>query len=120
MNDERLDLRALDPTRDPERFDRAIGRIMDRAALPLAARRARRTAVDQVTRWWRPMLALAAAVTVAAIGVLTQVTPASSGTAAREPGVAEAIGIPTTLVTWLAADGMPTAAEVYTAFEEER
>jgi hypothetical protein len=120
MSDERLDLRPLDPTRDPERFDRAVGRIMDRAAQPLAVRRARLTAVGQVTRWWRPMLALAAALTMAAIGVLTQVAPAASLTDTRETGVAEAIGIPATLVTWLAADGMPTAAQVYTAFEEEQ
>jgi hypothetical protein len=118
MNDERLDLRALDPTRDPERFERSIGRIMARAALPLAARRTRLTAVGQVTRWWRPMLALAAAVVIAALGVLTQVAPASSTTAGQEPGVAEAIGIPTTLARWMVAAGTPTAAQVYTAFEE--
>jgi hypothetical protein len=120
MNDERLDLRALDPTRDREGFERAVGRIMNRAALPLTARRARLTAVGQVTRWWRPMLALAAALTVAAIGVLTQVSPATSATEARESGVAEAIGIPTTLAVWMAADATPTAAQVYTALEEER
>jgi anti-sigma-K factor RskA len=115
MNDERLDLRALDPTRDPERFERAVGRIMDRAALPLAARRARLTAVGQVTRWWRPMLAVAAALAIVALGVLTRVDPA----AATEPGVAEAIGIPTTVATWMVTAETPTAAQVYTAFEEE-
>lgn len=118
MTDERLDLRALDPTRDPERFERVIGRIMDRAALPLAARRTRLTAVGQLTRWWRPMLALAAAVAIAAIGVLTQVSPTVPSTGDVEPGVAQAIGIPTTLATWMASDGTPTAAQVYTAFEE--
>lgn len=116
MSDERLDLRAFDPTRDPERFEGAVRQIMDRAALPLAARRARLTAVAQVTRWWGPMLALAAAVAIAAIGVLTQTSPTPT---ARDTGVAEAIGIPTTLATWMASDGTPTAAQVYSAFVEE-
>jgi hypothetical protein len=120
MNDERLDLRALDPTRDPERFERTVGRIMDRAALPLAARRTRLSAVGQVTRWWRPMLAVAAALAIAAIGVLTQVSPASPAAATPEPGVAEAIGIPTTVATWMVSAETPTAAQVYTAFEEEQ
>jgi len=115
MNDERLDLSALDPTRDPERFERAVGRIMDRAALPLAARRARLTAMGQVTRWWRPMLAAAAALAMAALGVLTRVDPP----APTELAVAEAIGIPTTVATWMVSAETPTAAQVYTAFEEE-
>jgi hypothetical protein len=115
MNDDPLDLRAFDPARDPVRYELAIGRILNRAALPLAARRARVTAMGQITTWWRPMLALAAAVTLAAVGVLTQVRPAAD---AAEAGVAEALGIPTTLATWMGAAETPTAAQVFSALEE--
>jgi hypothetical protein len=116
MNDDRIDFSPLDPTRDPVRHARAVHRIMDRAALPLAARRARTTTIGQVTRWWRPMLALAAALAVAAIGVLTQVTPAAA--TAREPGVAEALGIPTVVATWMTTGEAPTGAQVFAVFEE--
>jgi len=116
MNDDRIDFSRLDPSRDPVRYALAVRHIMDRAALPLAARRTRTTTIGQVTRWWRPMLALAAALAIAAIGVLTQVTPATP--AAREPGVAEALGIPTVVATWMTTGETPTGAQVFAAFEE--
>jgi hypothetical protein len=118
MNDDRMDLRAFDPARDPVRHERAIGRILDQAALPLAARRARATTMGQITTWWRPMLALAAALTLAAIGVLTQVQPAAAVTAESDSSIAEALGIPTTLATWIGAADTPTAAQVFSALEE--
>jgi hypothetical protein len=118
MNDDRMDLRAFDPARDPVRYELAIGRILDRAALPLAARRARVTTMGQITTWWRPMLALAAALTLAAVGVLTQVRPAVAVTDGADAGVAEALGIPTALVTWMGAAETPTAAQVFSALEE--
>ena len=118
MNDDRMDLRAFDPARDPVRYERAISRIMHQAALPLAARRARATTMGQITTWWRPMLALAAAVTLAAIGVLTQVRPAAAVTDGSDTGVAEALGIPTALAGWMGAAETPTAAQVFSALEE--
>ena len=116
MNDDRLDLSPLDPTRDPVRYARALRRIMDHAALPLAARRARVTPIGQVTRWWRPMLALAAALAVAAVGVLTRVGPVSP--AAREAGLAEALGIPAAVATWMTTGEAPSGAQVFAVFEE--
>jgi len=118
-DDERMDLRAFDPARDPVRYERTIGRILDRAALPLAARRARATAMGQITAWWRPMLALAAALTLAAVGVLTQVRPAVAATGRADAGVTAALGIPTVLAAWLGAEETPTAAQVFSALEEE-
>lgn len=118
MNDDPLDLRAFDPTRDRARYERAIGRIMDRAAVPLAARRARTTTMGQITTWWRPMLALAATLTLAALGVLTQVRPAAAVTDRSAAGVAEALGIPTVMATWIGAAETPTGAQVFSALEE--
>jgi negative regulator of sigma E activity len=117
MNDDRLDLRALDPEHDPVCYERAIGRILARAAQPLAARRARTTPMGQITTWWRPMLALAAALVLAAIGVLAQVQPAAAVTNGSDAGVAEALGIPTVLATWIGAEETPTAAQVFSALE---
>lgn len=116
MTDDRIDLSPLDPTRDPVRHARAVRRIMDAATLPLAARRSRITPMGQVTRWWRPMLAMAAAFALAAIGVLTQVTPATA--ASREAGIAEALGIPTAVATWMTAGDTPSGAQIFAAFEE--
>lgn len=118
MTDDRLDLSPLDPTRDPVRFARAVRGIMDAATLPLAARRARVTPIGQVTRWWRPMLAMAAALALAAIGVLTQVTPAVA--TSQEAGVAEALGIPTVVASWMTAGETPSGAQIFAAFEEAR
>ena len=116
MNDDRIDFSPLDPTRDQVRYARAVHRIMDHAALPLAARRARTTPIGQVSRWWRPMLALAAALAVAAIGVLTRVTPGAAST--HEAGVAEALGIPTVVATWMTTGETPTGVQIFAAFEE--
>jgi hypothetical protein len=115
MTDDRLDLSPLDPTRDPIRFDAAVSRIMDRSTPARARRRARTTAIGQITTWWRPMLALAAAVALAAVGVLTQVKPAPSATVVRRTGLAEAIGIPSSIAPWLGATESPTAAQVFSA-----
>lgn len=118
-DDERIDLRAFDPGRDPVRYELAIGRILDRAAMPLAARRARTTTMGQITVWWRPMLALAAALALAAIGVLTQVRPAAAVSSQSVAGVAEALGIPTAVAGWMGAAEPPTAVQVFSALQGE-
>lgn len=100
MTDERVDLSPLDPTADRAAYELAVGQIMNAATLPLARRRARYTAMGQVSRWWRPMLAAAAAVVLAAVGVLTQVETATAA-AAPASTVAEAIGIPASVEAWM-------------------
>jgi hypothetical protein len=119
MNDDRLDLSPLDPTTDPVRYERAVGRIMGAAALPLARRRARLTAVGQVSRWWRPMLAVAAAIALAAVGVLTLVEPAAAESDLASGSVAEAMGIPSGVVSWMTSGEPPTAIEFFGGLEVE-
>jgi hypothetical protein len=119
MTDERLDLAALDPTRDRPRHEAAIADLMRRAAGGLAARRAQATTIGQVAGWWKPMLALAAAVTIAAIGILARVSPAGTATQATS-GVATALGIPSGMSAWLDSSTMPNAAQVFAALEEDR
>jgi predicted MFS family arabinose efflux permease len=117
MTDDRIDFSSLDPARDNERLDGAVASIMERAEASLATRRSQATVVGQIFRWRRPMLAAAAALAVASIGVLTQVeAPEEQETRAE---VAEAIGIPTSLAQWVRAGETPTTAEIFAAIAEE-
>jgi len=118
MDDDRVDLRPLDPTRDADRFARTVGRIMAGAAPGLVRRRARVTPFGTVVRWWRPTLALAAALTLAAVGVLVEVQDTAVATEPQTAGVAEALGIPTAMSPWLTSEGPPTAAQVFQALQE--
>jgi hypothetical protein len=118
MDDDRLDLSPLDPTRDEDRFSRTVGRIMAAAAPGLARRRARATPIGTVVRWWRPTLALAAALTMAAVGVLVNVQSTAAATEPQSTGVAEALGIPTSMSAWVRAGGTPTAGQVFEALQE--
>lgn len=118
--DERLDLSALDPRRDPAAHERAVAAIMREAGPRLVRRRAAVTPIGQVAQWWRPMLALAAALALAALGVLTRVAPAAAASEAATPGVAQSLGIPATLSTWLGTDDTPSPAQVFAAFEEDQ
>ena len=69
MSSEKIDFSALDPLRDPERFDRLVDEIAGRG---LAAYRRSQTFSGQIVRWARPALA-AAAVLVVSVWVGTLV-----------------------------------------------
>jgi hypothetical protein len=118
MDDDRVDLSALDPTVDGDRFARAVGRIMAEVAPGLARRRAQVTPIGTVARWWRPTLALAAALTIAAVGVLVGVQDTAAAMEPQSAGVAEALGIPTAMSPWLTSEGTPTAGQVFQALQE--
>jgi hypothetical protein len=62
VNDERVDLSALDPSRDPERWDRMVRSVAARA---VAARRRRNSVRGQLVAWTRPVLAAAASLALA-------------------------------------------------------
>jgi hypothetical protein len=62
MNDERIDLSVLDPSQDPQRWDRIIQSVTARA---MEARRRRLTISYQLWTWSRPALAIAATVALA-------------------------------------------------------
>lgn len=117
MDDERIDLTPIDPTAAPPRFDAIVGRIMSRAAGTLAERRQAGTALAQIAHWWRPTLAAAAVLAVVALGTLALAdTPAGAGT---ESGIAEAVGVPSSLAPWVRVEESPTTAElVFTPIEE--
>jgi hypothetical protein len=82
---ERLDLDALDPRRDHERWERMVRQIMTRSSAELQRRQG--SAVfglfDGLVAWSRPALATAAALAALSLVALSQVrtTPAIAQTA---------------------------------------
>jgi anti-sigma-K factor RskA len=118
MVDDPLDLSPLDPTTDPARFARRLAEIGARAAEPLAARRANATGVlGALPRWRRPMLAAAAVVALISIAALVRVDVPNRSSAT---GVAEAIGVPQGLASWVRADSTPDPAELLAALQGYR
>jgi hypothetical protein len=63
MDSERIDFSALDPSRDERRWTRSIDAVVKRA---LAERRKRLSVEQQLLRWARPVLAVAAGLCVVA------------------------------------------------------
>lgn len=115
---DRLDLSPLDPTADPERFDRIVGSILARAEHDVAARRVRGSAFAQVVEWRKPTLAAAAVLLLVCAGVLLGVRVPES--AAQYESLAEAMGVPTVLAQGIRSDRIPSAAELLFSIEEER
>jgi hypothetical protein len=75
MTDDRLDLSALDPTRDAPRFDAAVRAVLADAA---ARRTARVDPLIVVSRWSRPLAAAAALVAMLSGAALARGSQASA------------------------------------------
>jgi hypothetical protein len=116
--DRPIDFSPVDPTADPERFDRLVESIIARAADELAARRLRWNPVLQIASWKRPMLAAAALVAIIAGTVLTQVRGPDTVTTAETDGIAEAVGVPVELAQWLWDGTVPSTADLFGVFEQ--
>lgn len=96
MTDEPVDLSALDPTREGERYERLVSGIVADA---LAARRVRPVWEEPLLvllRWSRPLLATAAGIALAASATILYrgAQPAPAGS------LLESLGIPPVLVAW--------------------
>lgn len=111
-----IDFSPLDPTKNRARFDGIVGEIQRRAAPKLAARRANLSVLAELQSWRRPLLAAAAMLAIACVGVFARVrVPEPEGSAG---GVAEAIGVPPQLADWIRSDELPSVAELLVALEE--
>jgi len=102
MNDDKLDLSALDPARDRQRWERRIGQVVARAVV------ARRFSVGgQLRSWARPALGLAAAAAVFSwLGlILRWQDQAPLSTSQNE----EAVSV---LSRWAASDEQPSASRM--------
>lgn len=123
MTEDPIDFSKLDPTADPVVFEALVRSITERAADQLAARRARAGVMGQISRWTRPMLAAAAVLALLSIFTLARVR-APDGTMASsvdEPAapvdLAEAIGIPGQLASWVGDGTTPTTADLFTVLQ---
>ncbi len=117
MTDDRIDFSPLDPSRDPQRFERIVNEISERAAPALAARRAEGYVLGQVTRWWKQLLTAAAITGIVSVSTLARVEPPQP-LESTEIGIAEAIGVPGGVADWLWSDEEPTAEELLLALED--
>jgi hypothetical protein len=118
MNEERFDFSALDPTREPERFETVVRSISAAATPELAARRARANVFGEVAGWWRPLLAAAAVIGFVSAGAITRWGPTDDA-AVADVGVAEAMGVPEQVAQWVRSDELPTPAELLVTLESE-
>ena len=110
MSDERLDLSALDPAADPERFERMVGNITWGAQQELQRRRRRVGPLEMMATWYRPAFVAAAAIA----GVsLTLLATAQSGTSEVSTGAyMSAVEVPAAMSTWYEEDIPPTASDL--------
>ncbi len=118
MDRERIDLSPLDPTRDRDRFERAIQSIQAAAAPELLARRERGSVLEQLVQLRRPMLAAASVVAIISAGVLLRVNGQEA--MGSTDVVAGALGVPNVLAMGVEQDRVPTLSELFAAFEENQ
>lgn len=116
MDQERMDLSALDPTADRMGYERLVRRVMEAAAPELARRAAGSNPLALLAGWARPMLAAAAIIAVFAIGALALTERA--GAAAETVGTfADALGLPAQAAEWLTEGREPTEDDLVLALE---
>lgn len=120
MDDRPIDLRALDPTLDPERWERRIASITALAAPELARRAALAGSPAQVLLgWFRPALSVAAALALCAVAVLALLARGAEARSARPAIAAEALYLPAPVAQLLDEERAPTVAEISLAMGEE-
>ena len=108
LDDERLDLSPLDPTRDPVRLS-----ALARAIAAQAGERAQPDPWAALWRLWRPSLALAATCALAAWGpLLWPRGPSTSEAEVADPASA--------VLEWARAGAPDSAAEVLRSLGRER
>ena len=118
MDEDRIDLSSLDPTRDREKFAAAVGSIQAAAAPELMSRRERNSPLAQLVQLRRPMLAAASVAAIVSAGVLMRVQIPETTNATD--GIAEALGVPSVLALGVQNERVPTFSELFTAFEENQ
>ena len=108
LDDERLDLSPLDPTRDAARFEAIVRSIAARAGA-----RPMRDAASILLTWWRPALALAASLALSAWGpTLLRARSAAGGSSSTDPAAA--------VLEWARAGAPSSAAEVLDSLGKNR
>ncbi len=119
MDTERVDLSALDPAADPDRWERLIRAIMVRAAPELARRAAGYDPFELLGTWARPMIAAAATLAVVALASLMRPRGPVELRASASLGVVEALRVPSPAADWLSEDRSPTVTDLVSALETD-
>ena len=103
-DDEKLDLSALDPTKDALRFERMVRSVAAKAV------EQRVSPLGVAVRWWGPALALAAGLALAAWipSMLGSSASSTSSQTSSDPGA--------TLLTWASGEGPSSADAVLETF----
>jgi len=118
MDDDRIDLSPLDPTRREASFESAIQSIQAAAAPELMARRDRSSPLAQLVQLRRPMLAAASVAAIVSAGVLLRVQVPE--TTSSTDVVSEALGVPSVLALGVEQERVPSLSELFAAFEENQ
>jgi hypothetical protein len=111
MDNEKLDLSILDPTRDALRWERLIKRITHEAQPELARRVSQGGVLSLLGHWAWPTLAaacMAAVVSGAALALTRERVQAAEST----DGVVHFLGIAEPVAVWLDTDRSPTKEDV--------
>ena len=111
MEDERIDLSALDPARDEKRWSEMIDRVSARSIAARSRPRADAGAgliAHQIVAWARPALAIAATLALVVWAV------AFAANSSRSPAVGEAARAEPAfaLSTWASRDELPSTADL--------
>jgi hypothetical protein len=119
MDTERLNLSALDPAADQERWERVIMTITRNAMPELARRAAARSPLLLLAGWARPMLTAAAIMAAISITALSTVSRAPQPVSQQTAGMIEELQVPAPLATWLTEERAPTVDDLILALDGE-
>jgi len=114
METEKMDLSALDPMREPERWQRVVEATLARAERVVDARRDSANDAFWLIANWRRRLIAAAAVVIAAL------IPAELALEVRESRLEAVHRLATVSVSWVERDVTPSGAEILRALAEGR
>jgi len=116
MDADRLDLSALDPTADGERYEAMVSRIMERAAPELRRRAARESLFGALADWAWPALSAAAVLALlsgAALALTRQQVSADDNIVT----VLDAMELAEPVSRWIVEERTPTTSDLIFALE---
>lgn len=117
MERERLNLSALDPAADSERWELLVGTITQRALPELTRRVAARSPLMLLAGWARPMLAAAAILAAISITALRTAMESEDPGTSQAAGMIEELRVPAPLATWLTEERGPTVDDLLLALD---
>ncbi len=118
MNDEPIDLSSLDPEGDRRHFEQLMQRLQRAAAPELERRQLGQSIWWQLFAWRRAFFTAAAAALVVLAGTAYLTASAVPVNEVNTDNLAQALGVPTEVISWSVSDSLPTTAQVFFPSEE--